>query len=52
MPEFRKKLMIQFQQNTLTGWTEGQKDGKMDGGMDRPYFIGLSRLQSGSEKST
>ena len=33
MQKFRKKIIMQFQENT-------QKDGGTDGRMDRPYFIG------------
>ena len=38
-----KKLMIQFQENACT---EGRKDGRMD----RPYFIGPFRLLPGVQK--
>ena len=35
MPRFRKKLIIQFQENAcIEGQTEGQKDGKTEGRTD------------------
>ena len=43
MTKFRKKLMIQFQENA---WTDGRTDGRTD----RPYFIGPFRLMLWSKK--
>ena len=48
MLSFRKKLMSQFQENFQT---EGRKDGRSEGQMDRPQFIGPFRPQTGVQKS-